>query len=114
MKTPQVHPSAPRRDELNLKPSLDTTQACASKPSPSIPNPPSPSAPDGCVGYFPFTSHALAPASPDFLLSCVWPGTGAVTLQPELFANLKAGSEEIPGLPWVCFPGAKLMSHFPV
>lgn len=64
MKTPPGPPSAPRRDEINLNPSLDTTQACASKPSPLIPNPSSPSAPDGCVGYFPSTSHALALAKP--------------------------------------------------
>lgn len=113
METPQVHPSSPRRDKLNINPSLDTTQVCASKSSPLIPNPSSPSAPEGCVGYSLFTSHSLALASPDFPLSWVLPGTGTVTLWPELFANLKGGSEEIPGLPWVCFPGAKLMSHFP-
>lgn len=116
MKTPPGPPSAPRRDEINLNPSLDTTQACASKPSPLIPNPSSPSAPDGCVGYFPSTSHALALAKPRLSakLGFFFHGTGAVTLQLGLFANLKAGCEEIPGLPWVCFPGAKLMSHFPV
>jgi len=49
MKTPQVHPPAPRQGLLDLNPSLGRTQACESNTSSLIKNASFPPASEECV-----------------------------------------------------------------